>query len=102
MSSSDRSLKNLPLSHWAILAGATATAITSGVVVARNFGPPARTRKQAKALFSGQTPISSDNTALDHLLAAFGPDGRNARGTEPGCMVASPSKEGDGDSNNYW
>lgn len=77
--------------------------VSSSVVIYRQY--PALTRssiKQHKKLFSSQTPISNDSVALDHLLAAFGPDGRNAPGTAAGCMVASPSKEGDGDSNNYW
>ena len=61
----------------------------------------AQRRAKSKLSYSS-TPLSDDAVALDHLLAAFGPDGRNANGTAPGCMVASPSKKGDGDSNNYW
>lgn len=30
--------------------------------------------------------------ALEHLLAAFGPDGRNAPGVSAGAMIASPSR----------
>lgn len=28
------------------------------------------------------------------MKEAFGPDGKNARGTSPGCMIASPSRPG--------
>lgn len=33
--------------------------------------------------------------SLTYLVAAFGPDGYNAPGCAPGCMVASPSRPGD-------
>ncbi|CAO1621330.1 unnamed protein product [Parajaminaea phylloscopi] len=105
--------RSLPLSHIAVVAAAGLAAASSVAYVATHGLPGSQTgadgrryrrrgAKKAKALFSSSTSLSDDAVALEHLLAAFGPDGRNAQGTVPGCMVASPSKEGDGDSNNYW
>lgn len=85
----------------ATLAAAAAIVSTTALLV-KTRSASTKTGKHRLRLFSSDTPISDDSVALDHLLAAFGPDGRNAQGTAPGCMVASPSKKGDGDSNNYW
>lgn len=99
---------SLPLSHYAVLAAGLAAVGSAALLATRSLdqaGPGRRARrgaKKAQSLFSASTALSDDATALKHLLAAFGPDGANAQGTVPGCMVASPSKEGDGDSNNYW
>ena len=81
---------------------AAVTLVSSSYALYRFVYPLPTLRSSSKRLFHPATAISEDNVSLDHLLAAFGADGRNAKGTAPGCMVASPSKEGDGDSNNYW
>lgn len=98
-------LAQWPLRNPALsLATVAALVSSTGLVLQASKSTTTRGKKTTSggSLYTSSTPISDDAVALDHLLAAFGPDGRNAKGTAPGCMVASPSKAGDGDSNNYW
>ncbi|CAO1635989.1 unnamed protein product [Sympodiomycopsis kandeliae] len=99
-----RALARWPLQNPGVsLATAAALVSSTALLVQSRSSTTSRRRKSKRQhLFSAETPIFDDSVALDHLLAAFGPDGRSANGTAPGCMVASPSKAGDGDSNNYW
>lgn len=104
--------KSLPAGHVAVVVAAGLAAVSSAAYLVTNGLPGSkptggsrfsqRGAKKPLVSFAASIALPDDAVALDHLLAAFGPDGRNAQGTAPGCMVASPSREGDGDSNNYW
>lgn len=93
--------------NWALLrkvvpAVVAASALTFAATKAtsatkqRGTGLTSKRSKESNDLYAPATPISDATGALDFLLAAFGPDGRNAKGTAPGTMVASPSKASDG------